>query len=140
MTQYEEEKPSCDPVALTQAAEGSALCFCNSLCLVAFGEAAMPGAPLRRWAVPAPEVASCIHCFWCGHLISDPEYCPLHDDDCPTTNWGQTLQGLGAHAALAGHVHDEIIPHVLAALEHAGRRHPELDGHSLVRRILGGEH
>lgn len=131
----------CDdePLAIQDPATGGQLAFCDPECLSELTSLVMPEAPSLAWRQPLPDVASCVHCAWCGRLVNAPQRCLLHEDACPSDNWLLTLQGLGAQATLAGDVSDDLLPGVLAALEHIGRAHPEFDGATLVRWVFGSD-
>jgi hypothetical protein len=60
----------------------------------------------------------------------------LHDQACPASRWDLTLQGLAATASIVGRFPEPIVDAILQALEHVGRRHPEIDGRDLFRWAL----
>lgn len=139
MTNRDEATHGDEPVALRDPATGGHLAFCNDECLRSLTSWVQPGAPSWRWRLPLPNLGVCLHCAWCGHIVSAPEICAFHETGCQADVWLLTLQGLGVQAALYGEVADELLPGVLAALEHIGRARPDLDGRALVRYAFGSD-
>ena len=139
MTKRDEVTDGDGPVAIQDPSTGGQLAFCDDECLSALTSWVLPGAPSWRWRRPLPDFGACLHCAWCGRIVNAPVICALHDTDCPADAWLLTIQGLGAQAALLGEVADELLPGVLAALEHIGRAHPEFDGAALVRWVFGSD-
>lgn len=136
MTHREENEDSEKSCALQNPANGQYWVFCGLDCLAQLTEIVMPEAPTRQWVKPIPNTGSCAHCGWCGHLVNRPNPCALHGDDCPTDRWDLTLQGLAATASIVGRFPEPIADAILQALEHVGRRHPEIDGRDLLRWAL----
>ena len=132
----ENTTPPDEPCALKNPFTGQFWVFCDLDCLAELTSAVMPDAPTRRWIRPVPDTGTCLHCGWCGTLVQQPERCALHDEACPADRWDLTLQGLAATASIAGHLPDFMTDAILAALEHVGRRHPEIDGRDLLRWVL----
>jgi hypothetical protein len=136
VTKKEDNTPSDEPCALRNPSTGQFWVFCHHDCLAELTSVVRPGTPTHDWVVEVPDTGTCAHCGWCGDLVHRPDECMLHGDTCPDSRWELTLQGLAATASVAGRFPDPLADAILEALEHVGRRHPEIDGRDLLRWAL----
>lgn len=136
MTNKEETERPNEPCALRNLTTGQYWAFCDLGCMAELTAVVRPGTPTQDWAVPPPDTGTCAHCGWCGDIVLRPDVCLLHDGACPSSRWELTLQGMAATASIDGHFSEPIADVILRALEHIGRRHPEIDGRELFRWAL----